>query len=330
MAELNKRRPHLPLHALRAFEAASRLGSMKAAAEELGVTPAAVSHQIKGLEARLGLSLFERLHRSIRLTSAGHRLGQAVRSALGDIERAIDELIHDGFAAGPRSLSVTAAPSLGGKWLAPRLHRFQSLYPNFEMRLSTGDVLVDLASRNDIDIGLRYGDGQYGPSLSSERLWSCGELVVVCAPSALSSIVAPADLLKLSLLRVATPRDKDAALSGWPAWLAAAGVTGEQAGRAAASGPLFGSTQLALDAAMGGQGAALAPYIIVQDDLSTGRLGQPFEIRIADPWSYWMVTRKDRASDPRIRAFKHWLIEEAASTDPCVITEAAGQDRVGR
>jgi DNA-binding transcriptional LysR family regulator len=308
-------RPKIPLHALRSFEAAARLGSFKTAAEELGVTPAAISHMVKRLEAQLGLSLFDRLHRSLRVTPAGRRLCEVVRAALRDIERALDDLVEDGVAAGPRTLSVTAAPSLAGKWLAPRLHAFQAMYPQIELRLSAGDTLVDLARRKDVDIGLRYGCGDYGDELLSEPLWPRGRLIVVCAPAVADALKTPADLLRFSLLRVATPRDEQSVLSGWRTWLVEAGVSAEQAQRSAAVGPLFGSTQLALDATMGGQGVTLSPDVIVQDDLRAGRLVQPFAVTIADPWRYWIVFRKDRSSDPRIRAFKKWLIEAAASSD---------------
>jgi LysR family transcriptional regulator, glycine cleavage system transcriptional activator len=119
----------LPLGALRAFETAARLGSFKAAADELGVTPAAVSHQVKSLETYLGAALFERLHRALRLTRVGKRLADTASKSLGDLERALDDLAESGLVAGGKTLSVSAAPTFAAKWLAPRLHEFQASHP---------------------------------------------------------------------------------------------------------------------------------------------------------------------------------------------------------
>lgn len=310
--------PNLPLHALRAFEAASRTGSFKAAAAELAVTPAAISHQIKALEARLGLSLFERLHRSLRITPAGALLGEATRTAFSSLERVLEELTANGSAAGPRTLSVSAAPSFAAKWLAPRIHRFQARHPNVQLRLLAGDALVDLTNHREIDVALRYGYGPYGANLKVEKLWASGEIIAVCAPSLVrdNALRTPRDLLNFSLLRIPTLRprlpDEGTPLPGWPAWLAAAGVDCEGAERKAADGPLFGSTHLAVEAAAAGRGVALAPAILVKEDLRTGRLAQPFETSISDPCSYWMLCRRDRAEEGRIRAFTRWILDEAA------------------
>ncbi len=310
--------PNLPLHALRAFEAASRLGSFKRAAAELAVTPAAISHQIKALEAQLGLLLFERLHRSLRITPAGARLGEVARSAFSALERILDELIDDGLAAGARTLSVTASPSFAGKWLAPRLYRFQALHPNIEFRLLAEDVLVDLTNRREVDVALRYGAGPYGADLDVKPLWPAGKVVAVCAPALVKSgaLREPRDLLNFSLLRTATPRPRfdyqNVQPFGWAAWLAAAGVTGDAAGKAASAGPLFGSTQLAVEAAASGQGVSLAPLILVEEDVRSGRLVRPFDTTIDDPCSYWLLVRKDRAEEVRIRAFVRWILNEAA------------------
>lgn len=306
--------PNLPLAAIRAFEAASRLGSLKAAAEEISVTPAAISHQIKALEAYLGANLFDRLYRSVRLTSAGERLAATTQRAFKDIGRTLDELKLDGLSAGPATLSISAAASFAAMWLAPRLHLFQALHPAIEIRLAADSTVVDLARDASIDIALRYGPGPYGDALDAARLWPSGEVFPVCAPSLLASggLDAPQALARHALLRTAPPLG--AGLAGrpdWPAWLTAAGMTGAEANRLLERGPLFDSTQLAIEAAMAGRGVALAPAVLVQDAVRSGRLAKPFALGIPDPYSYWIVCRKDRLQEARIGAFHDWIAGEA-------------------
>src|SRR4051794_16205019 len=161
----------LPIGALRAFEAASRLGSFKAAAAELGVTPAAVSHQIKSLEDALGLSLFERLHRSLRLTPAGEQLAGAAQEAFRLLERSLSSLADQGKLSGPSTLTVSAARSIAAKWLAPRLHRFHAQYPHVDLRLQGDDRRVDFSREAGIDVAVRYGPDPLDGGLDAVRLW---------------------------------------------------------------------------------------------------------------------------------------------------------------
>jgi len=318
------RLPSLPLGALRAFEAAARLGSFKAAAAELGVTPAAISHQVKGLEDHLGLSLFERLNRALRLTAGGTRLAAVASDAFARLERGLSELEESGLMAGPAMLTISAAPTIAAKWLVPRLHRFEARHPGIDLRLQASDALVDLAgSGSGVDIALRYGPGDYGPGLQAEQLWPQGRIVAVGAPALLQggALKEPADVLKHSLLRTAVPAtrqkvSRDAAdLAGWPAWLAAAGVMpAEEAKKKVALGPLFGTSQLALEAAVMGRGLALVPEMVIADDLAAGRLVQPFAIGVPDIFAYWLVYATARADEARIRAFAGWVREEAEAT----------------
>ncbi|MGY0798545.1 LysR substrate-binding domain-containing protein [Lysobacter sp. A286] len=308
----------LPLAAIRAFEAASRLGSLKAAAEELAVTPAAVSHQIKALEAYLGAVLFDRLYRAVRLTSAGERLAATTQQAFKDIGRTLMELKSDGLAAGPSTLSISAVPSFAAMWLAPRLHLFQALHPAIELRLAADNMIVDLARDVSVDVVLRYGPGSYSDELEVERLWPSGEVFPVCAPSLAASgaLDCPEDLVLHALLRTVPPEGTGiAGRPDWLAWFAAAGMTGTVATRAAERGPLFDSTQLALEAAMAGRGIALAPAVLVQDALRSGRLTTPFAISIPDPFFYWIGRRKDRVKEARIGAFHRWIALEAGKTN---------------
>jgi LysR family transcriptional regulator, glycine cleavage system transcriptional activator len=305
----------LSLGGLRAFEAASRLGSFKGAAEELCVTPAAISHRIKGLESQLGFLLFERLNRSLRLTRSGRSLALAVRRGFARIDTALADLASKGQGRSPAIISVSAAPSFATKWLAPRLHRFSERNPRFEVRLMATDALTDLARDPGVDMALRYGLEPKDDALYAERLWSEGVVVPVCAPSLAgkSGVSVPADLLPQRLLRTAAPAsDGGVRAIGWAAWFERSGVATELAASAAAKGPMFSNTQLALEAAAAGQGFALAPSVLVEEDLRTRRLVRLFETTLPDPYSYWIVYRADRGRESGIAAFARWIKEEAA------------------
>ncbi len=308
-----RRPPLIPLHALRAFEMAARVGSFKTAAAELGVTPAAISHQVKGLEAHLGLLLFERLHRALRLTPAGERLAIAARDSFVGLERAVAELGEQGAPGRRATLNVTAAPSIAAKWLAPRLHRFEAECPWIEMRLDASDRRADIARDPGVDVALRYGAGPHDAALRAVPLWLPGTVIAVCAPSLVAAgrLGRPEDILEHSLLRTVQPslpgEDSDGiGPLSWESWLAAAGVASRPV-----KGPLFGSTHLALEAALAGKGLALAPFILVEEDMERGRLVQPFPIALPDPFSYWLLFRADRADERGIRAFARWLGKEA-------------------
>lgn len=309
----------LPLGALRAFEAAARLNSFKTAAAELGVTPAAISHQIKGLEAHLGLGLFERLNRGLKLTASGARLAEAASETFARLEGVLGELEAGGQLAGAAMLTISAAPTIAAKWLVPRLHRFQVANPRIDLRLQASDALVDLTNGAGVDVALRYGPGDYGADLLAEKLWPEGRIVAVCAPSLLASgpLDAPKDVLRHSLLRTAVPATRQRLsrglgdLAGWPAWLAAAGVMSLEAAKKVKQGPLFGTSQLALEAAVMGRGLALVPEMVIADDLAAGRLIQPFSLGIPDIFAYWLVYAKARAEEARIRAFARWVRDEA-------------------
>lgn len=312
-------RPHssdLPWTALRAFEAAARLGSLKDASAELSVTPTAISHQVRRLEEHLGLRLFERLHRSLRLTPAGEALAATARGAFDAIERTMDGLIVEGRRASSGSLSISVVPSLASKWLTPRLHDFQALNPRIGLRIVAEEALVDLARDKTIDIALRYGPGPY-KGLHAERLWAENDVIAVCAPAVASdlSLRTPADLAGRLLIRTAPPGGPSArhgaAGSGWPAFLAAAGVPVDARIRKSLEGPLFSTTQLAIEAAAAGKGIALASSILVEADIASGRLIQLFPVRARDPNAFWLLCRRDRLEESRIRAFVQWIRGQA-------------------
>ncbi len=309
----------IPWTSLRAFEAASRLGSFKAAAIELSVTPTAISHQVKRLETHLGLALFDRLHRSLRLTAAGEILGAEAQSTFLRLERTLHDLKLQGRAAGAHGLTVSAVPSFATKWLAPRLHGFQAAHPRIGLRLVADEGLVDFRRDRTVDIALRYGPGPHGADVHAERLWPKGELVAVCAPALAGKLRAPADLLRHTLIRTAPPAARERSRRprrppDWLAWFAAAGVCIDDVPREALEGPLFSASQLAIEAAVAGQGVALAPAILVDRDISSGRLMRPFATSLPDTNAFWVLCRIDRVRDSRIRAFMKWIRQERCPT----------------
>lgn len=305
-----------PWTSLRAFEAASRLGSFKAAARELSVTPAAISHQVKRLETHLGLALFERLHRSLQLTPAGLQLAAETQDAFGRLRHMVANL-RDGTATGSQTLTVSAVPSLATKWLAPRLHAFQAAYPRITLRIVADETLVDLRRDRLVDIALRYGPGPYGDPVHAERLWEQGELIAVCAPDVATdrSLRTPGGLARHMLIRTAAPASAkrgQSLHSDWRAWLTAAGIQIDGALQKALSGPLFSASQLAIEAAAAGKGIALAPAVLVDRDIASGRLKQLFQVSVPDSNAYWIVCRVDRLEEARIRTFMKWIRAQAA------------------
>jgi len=313
----------LPWPALRAFEAASRHGSFKDAARELGLTPTAISHQVKRLETRLGLPLFERLHRALLLTPAGETLAKEAQDAFLRLEQTLDRLRLQGRAAGRDSLTVSCVPSFATKWLAPRLHDFQAAHPRVALRVLADEHLVDLRRDRTVDVALRYGPGPYDQGVVAERLWSGGAIVAVSAPAVArqKSLRGPGGLARQMLIRTASPgaravTKRPPAHADWQAWLAAAGVPMGAALRKALDGPVFSASHLAIEAAVAGKGVALAPAVLVERDVQAGRLVRLFDIAMPDPNAFWLVCRADRQAESRIALFRRWIKREAGRTAP--------------
>jgi LysR family glycine cleavage system transcriptional activator len=286
-----------PLNALRAFEAAARHLSFTRAADELHVTQTAISHQIKGLEERLGVRLFRRLPRGLLLTEEAQRYLPPVRDAFDQIAAATEQLAAGG--SGGR-LTVSVLPSFAAKWLVPRLGRFRAAHPDVDLRISASSQLVDFA-RDDVDVGIRMGRGAY-PGLRVDRLF--GEsMVPVCSPELLRGphpLRRPEDLRHHVLLH-----DDDHA--GWQLWLELAGVEGVDARR----GPIFTDSGMVVEAAAEGQGVALARSVLAAGDLAAGRLVRPFEVSVPHDLAYYLVSPEATAEQTRIRAFRAWLLAEA-------------------
>lgn len=299
-----------PLNALRAFEAAARHLNYGKAAEELFVTPAAISHQVKALEDHVGVALFRRLPRGLALTDAGRAYLPELTEGLDRLSAATQRLPRDGLAG---RLTVTVLPSFAYGWLVPRLKNFTRRYPDIDVLLRCEIRSVDFGTE-DIDVGIRYGPNpaeMSGGMLHAVFLLD-EEVFPVCAPSLINSarpLRKPEDLVHHTLLHDADIRAGEPWL-GWPQWLRALGVEGRMD---AERGPRFTDATTMILAAALGQGVAIGRSAILHDHLTSGRLVRRFDlIRPAD-FSYWLVCSPQRRSEPKIAIFIDWLAGEAAS-----------------
>ena len=299
-------RPLPPLNALRAFEATARHLSFTLAAEELSVTPAALSHQIKGLEDFLGQRLFLRKVRSIALTPAGLALYPGLHAAFLQIRQSV-ELVDR--APNDNVLVVSAPPGFTAKWLAPRLYRFLMANPGIDARISATQALANFTT-DGVDLAIRNSRSETR-GLASHRLIGI-TLLPVASPRLLGEhgIVAAADLAKVPLIH----DDMLGSLTGlpsWADWLAAAGVEGINLSR----GLRFSSPDHALEAAVEGAGVLLAHKALAHDDLRTGRLVAPFTLELATERSFRLVYPETHSRRPAVKAFTAWLLEEAQKTE---------------
>jgi LysR family transcriptional regulator, glycine cleavage system transcriptional activator len=299
---------HLPpLSALRAFEAAARLKSFSKAAGELNVTPAAISHQIHALEADLGVRLFDRRSRAVELTASARLLLPGLSDAFAGIQASVRRL-HAHNDTG--TLTVTASPSIAGKWLVPRLHRFQERHPAVDVCLSATDNMVDL-TRGDFDMGLRYGTGRY-PGLHVELLLG-NEVFPACSPRLLENgppLRTPEDLRHHQLIHIDQATDRYPLVPTWAMWLKAAGVGDIPI----TSGLTFSMGHMAMDAAIAGHGVVLAYSTLAEADIAAGRLVRLFSLALPDLFSYYIVTAPGALERPKVKAFRDWLRLEADAT----------------
>jgi len=294
-----------PLNALRAFEAAARHLSFSKAAEELHVTPAAISHQVKALEGHLGVELFRRLNRALLLTEAGQACLPGLREGFDHLARAVDAVQAWDTR---RPLTVSTAPSFGAKWLVPRLERFRQANPGIEVRVDASPELIDFA-REDVDVAVRYGTGDY-PGLHVERLL-VEEVYPVCSPRLLEGsrpLRVPDDLRHHTLLHVDWQQQPEA-WPDWSMWLRAAGVAGVDPTK----GPHFSMSTMAAQAAIEGHGVALGSSVLLRDDLAAGRLVKPFELRFPVDFAYYLVYPESHGERPKVIAFREWLLAEVGA-----------------
>jgi LysR family glycine cleavage system transcriptional activator len=287
-----------PLNALKAFEAAARHESFTRAAEELCVTQGAVSHQVKALEVELGIKLFNRERQRLVITGAGRDYLTVVRDALDRIAVGTERLMQRQSSG---VLTVSTSPDFAAKWLVHRLGRFSESHPEIDLRISATMHHVDFA-REDVDLAVRHGDGSW-PGHDVIRL-SPEQLFAVCSPKLVAGrhrLVRPSDVLKFPLLHL---DDRKA----WRRWLEAAGVPDAEPSQ----GPVLNRASMVIDAAVDGQGVALARTTLAAWDLICGRLVRPFKDTSRLSRTYWIVCPKATSGLPKIKLFQDWLLTEAA------------------
>ncbi len=293
-----------PLNSLRAFESAGRHLSFSRAAEELSVTPGAISQQIRGLEDFLEIKLFKRRNRSIVLTDAGQIFLPLLSDGFSSISEAVDTVRKSRC---DQPLTITAPPSFTSKWLIPRLCKFQSLHPDIDVRIDASSHLVDFV-RDDIDVGIRFGDGEY-PELESIFLFSF-DLIPVCSPQLLTDGKGLGDVsdIRHHTLLHDDDRDIDPSCPDWAMWLATAGVDDIDASR----GIYFNQGEMIIEAALEGQGIALVSSVMAAGEIESGRLVQPFETRLPVRLRFHLVTSAQKARNPKVAEFRQWILEESA------------------
>ena len=309
-----------PLNALRAFEAAARQLSFTRAGRELHVTQAAISHQVKALEGWLGLALFRRRGRAIVLTENGQNYLAAVREGLDLLADATDRLTKRQDSG---ILTVATLASFAAAWLVPRLGRFRALHSEIDVRVAASDEMVDFG-RDDVDLAIRYGSGLW-PGLEVVPLMT-EDVFPVCSPALLQGphpLRQPGDLRHHTLLH-------DDMRETWRIWLLAAGVEGVDPDR----GPGFNLSALVINAAVDGQGVALARSALLGNHLSTGRLVQPFELELPAEFSYYLVHPARALEHPKVRAFRAWVLAEVEAdreraAAPQIVSQNAGQKASG-
>jgi LysR family glycine cleavage system transcriptional activator len=286
------------LNALKAFEAAARHESFTKAANELSVTQGAVSHQVKALEIDLGIRLFDRDRQKLSVTRAGRAYLDVVRDAFDRIALGTEQIQHQSKAG---ALTVSTSPDFAAKWLVNRLGGFAETHPDVDLRISATMHHVDFA-REDVDLAVRHGDGNW-VGLDVVKLCS-EELFPVCSPKLLSGrsrLREPADLVRVPLIHLDDRTD-------WSHWLELVGITEAKLSH----GPVLNRASMVIDAAVDGQGVALARTTLAASDLLNGRLVRPFTETLRLSKAYWIVCPKATSEHPKISMFRQWLLAEAA------------------
>lgn len=286
--------------ALRTFVEVGRQGSIKRAAQELNVTPGAVSQQVKALEVRFGVQLLERGNREVKLSAHGLRLFGKVAPGFEQIDSAV-RLFED-RRPGPRSLVVSTTPSFAAYWLTPRLGDFARQHPEIEIRIETSVQLADMTS-GMVDVAIRHGSGDYA-GLSTAMLLT-PKLVAVASPSLLQdgALFSPEDCLRYPLLQ-----DRDRL--DWPAWFAANGV---KPPHNATKGPSYADDALLIQGAIAGQGLAIVRDVYAAHALKTGSIVLAIDASVVTTARYFVVVHPDRMTMPKITAFRQWIMREAGA-----------------
>lgn len=289
--------PLPPLNALRAFEASARHLSMKEAAAELAVTPGAISQLVRSLEQRLGTPLFRRANRTLALTEAGHAYFVPIRHAFRQIGEATRRL-----QAMQSTLTVSAPPAFAASWLVPLLGSFRARHPDIELAIVTSLSLANFAS-DAVDVAIRHGLGRY-PGLASDRIATIA-MIPVCSPGFFKTLHRrprqPADLIDLPLLHDAERQD-------WPLWFRTQGIA--DLPQAALRGASFDDMTLLLRAAASDQGIALVTETLARPELQRGTLVRVLNVAWPQEFAYWLVYPRAAADQPKVAAFRTWLLEE--------------------
>lgn len=302
---MNRRLPSL--NAMRAFEAAARHLSFTKAAEELNVTQAAVSHQVKALEDQIGILLFQRRNRQLILTDAGQTLLPDLIDAFDAMDAAVTRVKRRDQSG---ILMVATMDSLAATWLMPRLARFREENPDIDIRLATSDLSVDY-DRGGIDIGIRYGRGNW-PGLVAEELMR-EDIFPVCAPQLIEQgpgLREPADLRHFPLIH-------DDMTEDWAMWLKAAGLTDVDPQR----GTGFTHSNLVIQAAINGEGVALGRGLLVADSIAAGKLVAPFDLLLTAEYRYFVASTESNYDRPKVKVFRDWLFREARKTADTLTAE---------
>ena len=281
-------RPQLPLNALRAFEASARHLNFTRAALELCVSQAALSHQIKGLEARLGIVLFRRLPRGVALTDEGAVLFPVLNEAFDRIGASLDRFAGGRFH---EVLTISAVATFATGWLFPRLDDFASVHPNIDLRLLTNNNRVDLAGEG-LDFAIRFGDGLWQGCEATEI--AAAPFTPLCSPALARRLRQPGDLAGATLLRSYRPDE-------WPRWFDEVGLP-----HFAARGPMFDSSLAIASAAASGAGVALLPVAMFEQDLAAERLMRLFDAEV-DVGRYWLTRLRSKPETPAMQKFRQWL-----------------------
>ena len=296
--------------ALRTFEAAARHLNFTRAAAEVGLTPAAVSHQIREIEEQLGVVLFTRTSRSIRLTPSGAVLLEAAAEALDTLQRGISRARR--MARNPAHLRISTSARFATNWLLPRLSRFRAENPNLELTFDITDEIRDFAV-DDVDVAIRFGTGNYA-QVRSERLFDT-VIAPVCSPKLIESgakLEVPRDLFHHTLFQVDWKTD-GMVWPNWRMWMAAAGIDEFDDGRCVG----FPDSSHVVQAVIEGSGVGLADLDMIANDLAEGRLVRVFDIGIsvAPEYAYHLVYPESSSEDPRILAFREWILTETDRRD---------------
>jgi LysR family glycine cleavage system transcriptional activator len=285
-----------PMQALRAFEAAARERSLTRAAQSLHLTHGAISHQIKALEADLGVRLVERAGRGIRLTDEGERFAARVRTAFAELTTAVHEITT---RTNPRLLRVSVVPSFAARWLLPRIGRFVAAHPDIDLDVGANIATVDFR-RDAADVAIRQGFGRWD-GVRIEPLMH-DAFFPVCSPRIAGGVpINPADLVRYTLLRA----DNEP----WKPWFEAAGLDWPEPDR----GPIFNDSSHLMQAAAEGQGIALGRATLLGNDERNGVLVRPFAIEVPAPWRIYLVYPPRIADSPKLAAFRAWLHAEVAA-----------------